>query len=406
MLLRTESAASSNIENLTASARAIGEAELSPPGRSNAALIVANTTAMNAAIGFAARIDRDAILAMHRALLERSRPEIAGRWRDEQVWIGGEAIGPHEALFVQPHHRHLTTAIDDLLVYIGRDDVPVLAHAAVAHAHFETIHPFADGNGRTGRALLHAQLRNKRLTRNVTVPVSAGLLTDTDAYFDALTAYRAGDPLPIVERLASAAFTAIENGRRLVADLGSIRSGWDGRLRLRRDATAWRVLDVLMRHPVVDAGLLAGELEVAPQNTYRALESLTAAEIVVESTDKRRNHMWRAPEVLAARRVRSAGPAAQSSRAPLIRGPESEGTYLTPLASRGVASARACRGSSAGARRVLRSALGACAGPVASGSTPSARPCRGRRRHEVGADLLAPFGGRPADDGRRGDSRA
>ncbi len=255
---------------------------------------------MTAAVELAARIDGDAILAMHLALLERTQPKIAGRWRDEQVWIGGQAIGPHEALFVPPHHRHVAGAIDDLLTYIARDDVPVLTHAAVAHAQFETIHPFVDGNGRTGRALLHAQLRNKGLTRNVTVPVSAGLLADTGTYFDALTAYRAGDPVPIVERLASASFAAIDNGRRLVADLHAVRADWQGRLRLRRDATAWRALDVLLRHPVVDARLFASELGVAPQNTYRALEPLAAAEIVVEFTDKKRNQLWRAPDVLVA----------------------------------------------------------------------------------------------------------
>jgi hypothetical protein len=105
VLLRTESAASSNIEHLTASARAIAEAELAPSGRNNASLIVANTAAMTAAIALAHQIDDSAILAMHRALLEHSQPSIAGTWREEQVWIGGQAIGPHDASFVPPHHR-------------------------------------------------------------------------------------------------------------------------------------------------------------------------------------------------------------------------------------------------------------------------------------------------------------
>jgi hypothetical protein len=83
-----------------------------------------------------------------------------------------------------------------------------------------------DGNGRTGRALLQAHLRQKRLTRNVTVPVSAGLLTDADGYFDALTAYRAGDPVAIVTRLARAAFAAVANGRELVQDLHAV-GRWD-----------------------------------------------------------------------------------------------------------------------------------------------------------------------------------
>jgi Fic family protein len=300
VLLRSESAASSKIENLTASARAIAEAEIHPYVGRNASLIVANERAMTAAIALADRIDANAILEMHAALLERSDPNIAGRWRDEPVWIGGSDLGPHGALFVPPHQSRVRAAITDLVSFIDRDDIPVLAHAAAVHAQFETIHPFPDGNGRTGRALVHAQLRHKRLTRNVTVPVSAGLLTDTDAYFAALTRYREGNPLPIIEQFARAAFAAIGNGRRLVDDLHTIRTGWDNRVRVRRDATTWRIADLLLRHPVINAAFVASELGVAPQNTYRSLRPLVDAGIVVEFTDKKRNQLWRAPEILDA----------------------------------------------------------------------------------------------------------
>jgi len=300
VLLRSESAASSKIENLTASARAIAEAEVHPYVGRNASLIVANERAMTAAIALADRINADAILAMHAALLERSRPDIAGRWRDQQVWIGGSDLGPHGAMFVPPDHHRVEGAIADLVAFIERDDIAVLAHAAVAHAQFESIHPFPDGNGRTGRALVHAQLRHKRLTRNVTVPVSAGLLTDTNAYFAALTRYRAGDPTPIIEQFSRAAFAAIGNGRRLVDDLHAVRSGWEERLRVRRDATAWRVADLLLQRPVVSAAVVASELGIAPQNTYRSLRPLLDAGIAVEFTDKKRNQLWRAPDVLDA----------------------------------------------------------------------------------------------------------
>jgi Fic family protein len=300
VLLRSESAASSNIENLTASARAIAEAELSPYTSGNARRIVANVWAMTAALQLADRIEPEAILRMHEALLEASAPEIAGKWREEQVWIGGNDAGPHGAMFVPPHHRHVRAAIDDLVKFITRDDVAVLAHAALAHAQFETIHPFPDGNGRTGRALLHAQLRNKGLTRNVTVPVSAGLLTDTEGYFEALNAYRGGEPSAIVNCLANASFAAVGNGRQLVADLREVRAGWTEAVRARRGATTWKVADLLLRHPVVNAALIAAELRIAGQNTYRALRPLEEAGVIIEFTDKKRNQMWRAPEVLDA----------------------------------------------------------------------------------------------------------
>ncbi len=300
VLLRSESAASSKIENLTASARAIAEAELHGHAGRNASMIVANERAMTAAIASAKRIDGNAILAMHAALLDRTDPDMAGRWREQQVWIGGGDLGPHGAAFVPPHHSRVPAGIDDLVAFISRDDVPVLAHAALAHAQFETIHPFPDGNGRTGRALVHAHLRAKGLIRNVTVPVSAGLLADIDGYFAALTRYRGGNPTPIVEAFAAAVLRAVASGRLLVDDLHAVRVGWEERVRARRHAAAWRVADLLLRHPVLNAALVAAEIGVAPQNTYRSLRPLVDAGALVEFTDHKRNQLWRAPEVLEA----------------------------------------------------------------------------------------------------------
>jgi Fic family protein len=300
VLLRTESAASSKIENLTASARAIAQAEIEPAHRGNAPLIVANERAMSAAIGLAHRIDAEAILTMHEALLGHSDPGIAGRWRQEQVWIGGGDFGPHGALFVPPHSDRVPAAIDDLVAFIDRDDVPVLAHAAVAHAQFETIHPFPDGNGRVGRAIVHAHLRAKGLTRSITVPVSAGLLAETDTYFHALDRYRDGGTTAIIAQFTRAAFAALGNARRLAEELHTLRDQWQERISARRDAVVWRVADLLLRRPVVTAAVIADELGIAPQNTHRSVQRLVAAGVVVEFTGKQRNRMWRAPEVLEA----------------------------------------------------------------------------------------------------------
>ncbi len=255
---------------------------------------------MSAAIALADRLDGQAILDMHDALLRTAAPTIAGRWRDQQVWIGGGDLSPHEAVFVPPHHDRVVEAIDDLVRFIARTDVPVLAHVAIAHAQFETIHPFPDGNGRVGRALVHAQLRHARLTRHVTVPVSAGLLADVDAYVAALGAYRAGDLAPVVERFAEATFAALRNGRRLVGDLQAVRAGWEQRVTARRDAAAWRVAALLLRHPVVNAALVSRELDIAATNVYRSLRPLVDAGVLVESTTTKRDRLWRAPEVLAA----------------------------------------------------------------------------------------------------------
>lgn len=300
VLLRSEAAASSQIENLTASARAIAEAELGVTSRRNADLIVANTRTMEAAVALSGQLDADAILTMHRALMEQGAPRIAGRWRSEQVWIGGGSIGPHQAVFVPPHDSRVVAGIADLVRFIDREDLPALPHVAVAHAQFETIHPFPDGNGRTGRSLVHAMLRNKALTRNVTVPVSAGLLTDTRRYFDALGAYRVGDPSQIVDRFSSAVFAALDNGRHLVSALRDLRESWDDRVQARSDSAAWRVADFLLRRPVVNAALIADELGIDRPNVYRQIAPLEDAGVLVEFTDQKRNRVWRSPEVLAA----------------------------------------------------------------------------------------------------------
>ncbi|NKX52861.1 Fic family protein, partial [Arthrobacter deserti] len=181
VLLRSESASSSEVENLTSSAKQVALAEIGQSKSDNARLVVANLRAMTAAIELSDRLDETSILAMHDALLRDTAPEYTGRWRNEQVWHGGGGISPHAASFVPPHHTRVPGLMADLVAFAGRTDVPVLIQAATAHAQFETNHPFPDGNGRTGRALLQGMLRHGGLTRNVTVPVSAGLLQDTNA---------------------------------------------------------------------------------------------------------------------------------------------------------------------------------------------------------------------------------
>jgi len=298
ILLRSESTASSNIEQLTASARSVALAELGDTSKANASLIVANTAATKSAVALADKLDADSILQMHRTLMETIDPGEAGKWRTQQVWIGGSSFGPSGAMYVAPHHDRVPAAIDDLIAYMRRDDIPVLIQAAIAHAQFETIHPFTDGNGRTGRALIHALLRGKGLTRKVTVPVSAGLLADTDSYFDALTTYRDGDPEPIILAAANASFKAIANGRQLVEDLRRIRESWRERIRARSHSATWEVADLLIRQPVVNAKTLNEQLGIGPTHVRRHMDVLAAAGVVQLTKVHQRGVFWRAQEVL------------------------------------------------------------------------------------------------------------
>lgn len=298
LLLRSESAASSRIEQLTSSARKVLEAEVTGRGRGNAALIAANTRQMEAAVE-RARASVDGIVEMHRILLTDSAPEIAGVLRSAQVWIGGSDYSPAGAMFVPPHQRHLGELMADLGEFMARDDLPVLAQAAVAHAHFETIHPFADGNGRTGRALVHVLLRERSLTTSSALPLSAGLLTDTAGYFAALDAYRGGDVDRIVQLFARAAIDAAERGSWLAAELVAVREDWNEQLTARADALAWRVLDLLLQRPVLTTAAVSAEFDVSAETARNALERLEVDGIVIAAQLDKRQRGWRSPDVLA-----------------------------------------------------------------------------------------------------------
>lgn len=300
VLLRSESAASSQIENLTASARSIGLAELGSGSSGNADLVVANAQAMRCALDLAEDLTPATVLAMHRALLEDSEPDIAGAWRTEPVWIGRSSLSPVGADYVAPRSERVAGLMADLMAYARRVDQPVLAQAALAHAQFETIHPFPDGNGRTGRALLHAMLRHHRLSRHVTVPVSAGLLADVAGYHAALTAYRAGDPDPVVRLCVDATFRAITNGRRLADDLAEIREHWRTAIRARQDSGVWAAADLFLARPVLDAAQVAAALGIAVPNAHRHLDRLVEAGVVTSFPLYRRARGWRADAVLAA----------------------------------------------------------------------------------------------------------
>jgi len=300
ILLRSESVASSKIENLSATAQSIFLAELGDRSRRNANVIVANTAAMQAALRLADHIDADAILAMHEALLADSQPQWAGRWRDQQVWIGSSDYSPHEAMFIPPYHTNVPAAIDDLIQFLRRDNLPPLAQAAIAHAQFETIHPFPDGNGRVGRALVHSILKTKGLTRNVTVPVSAGLLADLDAYFAALTEYQAGNHEPIVALTAVASFRAINNGRALVRELHQIRDDWRSKITARKDASVWRLADLALRQPVLNSEIVQRELDIAPHNANTAIGLLEKTGALRKVSGNHHYRKWAAKDVLDA----------------------------------------------------------------------------------------------------------
>lgn len=299
VLLRTESSSSSQIERLTASARALADAELGEVAGGNAQLVVANVRAMERALANEGRITLEAVLGVHATLIEPD-PDHDPGLREEQVWIGGKRTGPHLAKYIAPHHERVPASVTDLLEFTQRVDLPVVVHTAITHAHFETIHPFTDGNGRAGRALIHMMLREAGLTRGAAIPVSAGLLHETEAYIDALTAYRDGDPEPIVERVAEASLFACALALDLNDSLTHMAHTWRANIRARRGASVWTLMDLLPRHPVVTAELVQERLAVSAPTAYAAIDRLVEAGILTPRNSGRRNRVWDASEVLKA----------------------------------------------------------------------------------------------------------
>lgn len=295
-----ESASSSQLENLTASARAIFSAELGLRKSRNAELIAANTKAVSAALRLAEEISTDSILQMHGVLMDQQSTHLAGQWRDEPVWIGTRSDTPAGADFVAPHHSRVPELADDVVAFTSRLDVPALVSVAVSHAQFETIHPFTDGNGRTGRALAQSILLFRGVTRNVAIPVSAGLLADVEGYHHALSAYRAGDVSPIVSAFANAALMAVSNTRQLVGEIEAIQDSWKQRLTARKSSNAWRILDLIAQRPVIDSATAALELGVKQPNVYPPLKALVEAGILNSKAEYKLGPFWRSDEILEA----------------------------------------------------------------------------------------------------------
>ncbi len=272
LLLRSESAASSQIEHLTSSVRNVALAELSDDAPHNALLIVGNVAAMRTALSLPDELSVEGILAVHRALMSRTGVSFAGALRDEQVWVGGTAYSPHGALYVAPRASRVPGYLDDIVRFARREDVDSVAKAAIVHAQFETVHPFVDGNGRTGRTLLHKVLKSEGILTQTTLPVSAGLLHNVDAYMDSIRTYQRGDPVPVIENVVEALELACSVGLTVTRAFDDVLAGWRGLMTERSGSAIYRLPAVLVEQPVVSTAYLAEHLGI----TVRAAGNLVA----------------------------------------------------------------------------------------------------------------------------------
>ncbi|NIA26114.1 MAG: Fic family protein [Gammaproteobacteria bacterium] len=318
-LLRAESVASSKIEGLDAGPRQLVEAEavLAQRGESTdrvAVEVLGNIAAMESAIELALQAGRilvSDLLEIHRVLMERSpRPELGGVVRARQNWIGGSPYDPCSAVFVPPPPEQVYGLFQDLIGYVNGDEHSPLTQAAIAHAQFETIHPFADGNGRSGRALIHVILRRRGLSPAFVPPISLALATWSDDYISGLTAFRHTHPADSPERslashtwlrtFAGAILRACSDARIYATRIDELVHQWRSRLGTVRKRSALDLLiDVLPGVPlltVASAARLIGRSDVA---AGAAVNRLADAGILRQrNVGKQRYRIFETPDVL------------------------------------------------------------------------------------------------------------
>src|SRR3954471_2434498 len=176
----------------------------------------------------------------------------------------------------------------------------VVVQAAIAHAQFETIHPFADGNGRVGRALIHVVLRRRGLASRYVPPVSLVLATDAKAYIAGLTAFRENRAGDWILLFAQAIERAAAKASELALRLAELQETWRKRAgRPRRDSSAEALIVELPAHPIVTVATAQKFLGRSKQAVNEAIAALAANGILHTITLAKRNRAWEARDVFA-----------------------------------------------------------------------------------------------------------
>ncbi|MBI3429452.1 MAG: Fic family protein [Actinobacteria bacterium] len=320
ILLRAESLASSRIEGLIIGARRIlkAEVEKNVPGAYPEILaseVLANIRAMDFAISSItpdSEITLEQLQEINRDLLATTHLSgHGGTLRDRQNWIGGNDYNPCSADFVPPNSELVPDLMGDLVAFCNQDDLPAVAQAAIAHAQFETIHPFVDGNGRTGRVLVQMILRRRGLSPKVVPPVSLILATRAKDYLEGLTATRyigvpssqsALDGVNLwVGRFAAACSRAVLDAMKFEATASGIELQWRKRLTpVRRGSSLDALLQGLVGMPVLTVTTAMNLTGRSHQQTSAAIATLVEAGILRRMSKNLRNQTFEAPEIIAA----------------------------------------------------------------------------------------------------------
>ncbi len=306
-LLRSESVASSRIEGVHLShkrlARAAYQADRGQRDR-RAAEVLGNVEAMKHAIeiGTAGKpLTTSDIEDIHRTLLRFTEDaDIAGVVRESQNWIGGNDYNPIGAAYVPPPPEYLRPLLDDVCAFATRTDLAPIVQAGIVHAQFETIHPFADGNGRVGRALMYTVLRRRGEIPDYIPPISLILAAEPKGYVGGLTAYREGQVSSWLAQFAGATAQAAGEAERLAEAIEQRQSVWLDELgQPRRDAAVRQLVSALPHQPVIDVAVaqkLTGKSHVA---VGKALQQLELAGILQRLNERKWGRAWECDQLLS-----------------------------------------------------------------------------------------------------------
>lgn len=250
-------------------------------------------------------ISAAAIEHVQRGLMANQGGHLRG-YRRTFVQIGGNSAVPETADFIPPPWQDVLGLMEDLCDFINREDfVHPIAKAAIAHAQFETIHPFPDGNGRTGRALFQAMLRRSGLMAHAVLPLSAAIAKSDESrrrYVAALGGVRdLGSLDQTVESFCDFVVTASLRTESLVdeteAALEELRATVASQFR--SDSVAHRLVELLVKHVGITANGAARMLGATPQSVRTALNNMEHRKVVASRAGGKASRVYFAPAILS-----------------------------------------------------------------------------------------------------------